>query len=320
LNCHKAVAALILTMCVTVAAAQDWPSKPVKVFLPGPAGSAPDIVMRLLGEQLSRRWGQQIIVDNRIGAAGNVGTAAAASAPADGYSLLFGLSAALAINEYTFRSLPFSPEKDFVPVVSLGISPMMVAVNDHITAQSLAELISLARANPGKLNFATSSSKNVAHLTGATIAAKAGISLIHVPYRTNAQAAAETISGLTQIYIDGIPAVISHMKAGRLRVLAVSSPKRLSNFPEIPAISETIPGFAFVGWFALMAPRGTPSPIIEKLNRDVNDVLKMPEVSSRLLELGIYDAGGTPEELAAFIRNQRRSFAAAVKAANIHPE
>ena len=316
----RIVTALALFFMAACSQAQSWPLKPVKFFVGGAAGSAPDIVARLIGERLTRIWGQQVIVDNRVGAAGNLGTAAAAKAPADGYNILFGQAAPLALNQQTFKTLPFDPERDFVPVVSVGLSPMIIAVNNDLSVRTLADLIALARAQPGKVNFGTSSSKNVPHLTGELLASLAGIRLVHVPYKSNAQAAAETMSGMTQVYIDGIPPMRAHMSAGRLRVIAVSSAKRLPNFPDIPTIAETLPGFEFNGWFAILAPAGTPPEVVATINRDTNTVLKMPEIAARLLGFGIYDPGGTPEELARFVRSERANYAKAVKAAGIKPE
>jgi tripartite-type tricarboxylate transporter receptor subunit TctC len=186
--------------------------------------------------------------------------------------------------------------------------------------KSVPELIAFAKANPGKVNFGTSSSKNVPHLAGEMLANMAGVKLVHVPYKSNAQAAAETLAGLTQIYIDGIPPMSVHMQAGRLRVIAVSSARRLSNFPEIPAVAETLPGFEFVGWFAILAPAGTPAQVVARVNTDVNAVVKLPEVANRLLGFGIYEPGGTPEQLAKFLRAERDNYARAVKAAGIEPE
>jgi tripartite-type tricarboxylate transporter receptor subunit TctC len=316
----RCVATLILALVTPLAGAQAWPEKPVRFFVAGAAGSAPDIIARLIGEGLSKIWGQPVIVDNRPGAAGNVGTAAAANAPADGYNILFGQAAPLALNQHTFKSLPFDPEKDFAPVVMVGLSPMMVAVNNDLPVKSVGDLIALAQAQPGKINFGTSSQRNIPHLTGELLAGQAGVKLVHVPYKSNAQAAAETSSGLTQVYIDGIPPMRAHMNAGRLRVVAVSSARRLSNFPEIPAIAETLPGFEFNGWFAILAPAGTPRTVIDRLNKDVNTVLKSPEMLERLLGFGIYDPGGTPEDLARFLRAERENYAKAVKAARIEPE
>ena len=316
----RLLVAFVLALTGASAAAQAWPSKPVRFFVAGNAGSAPDIIARLIGERLTQIWGQQVIVDNRPGAAGNLGTAAAAKAPADGYNILFGQAAPLALNQLTFKTLPFDAEKDFVPVVNVGLSPMMIAVNNDLPAKTVGELVALAKAQPGKVNFGTSSQRNIPHLTGEMLASMAGVKLTDVPYKSNAQAAAETQTGLTQVYIDGIPPMTAHMKAGRLRVIAVSSAKRLPNFPDIPAVAETVPGFEFNGWFAILAPAGTPAEVVTKINRDANTVLKMPEIASRLLGFGIYDPGGTPEELGRFLEAQRASYAKAVKAARIEAE
>jgi tripartite-type tricarboxylate transporter receptor subunit TctC len=316
----KALAAAILSLVAAFAHAESWPDKPVRFYVAGAAGSAPDIIARLIGDGLTKIWGDQVIVENRPGAAGNVGTEAAAKAPADGYHILFGQAAPLALNQFTFKSLPFDPEKDFVPVVAVGLSPMMIAVNKELPVKSVADLIALAKAQPGKVNFGTSSQRNIPHLTGELLAGQAGVRLVHVPYKSNAQAAAETASGLTQVYIDGIPPMRAHMKADRLRVIAVSSAKRLPNFPDIAAVSETLPGFTFNGWFAILAPTGTPSEIVAKLNKDANTVLREPKMVERLLGFGIYDPGGTPEELGKFIASERENYARAVKAAGIQPE
>jgi tripartite-type tricarboxylate transporter receptor subunit TctC len=314
------ISAAILAVAATVANAQAWPSRPVRFFVAGAAASAPDLIARLLGESLTGIWGQQVIVDNRPGAAGNLGTAAAAKAPADGYNFLFGQAAPLAMNQYTFKTLPFDVEKDLVPVINAGLSPLMIAVNNDLPVRNLAELIALAKAQPGTINFGTSSSRNILHLAGAMLANTAGIKLVHVPYKSNSQAAAETASGLTQIYIDGVPAMFPHIQSNRLRILAVTSARRLPEFPDIPTVAETLPGFNFKGWFAIMAPAGTPPDVIARINRDANTVLQSPAMVARLAGLGIYDAGGTPEQLASFLRSERDAYARAVKAAAIEPE
>jgi tripartite-type tricarboxylate transporter receptor subunit TctC len=316
----RLIASFGLLLIASSALAQDWPAKPVRFYVAGAAGSAPDIIARVVGDGLAKAWGQQVIVENRPGAAGNVGTAAAAKAPADGYNFLFGQAAPLALNQHTFKSLDFDAEKDFVPVVGLGISPMMVAVNNELPVKNLQELIALAKAQPGKLNFGTSSQRNIPHLTGELLNGMAGIRLSHVPYKSNAQAAAEASTGLTQIYIDGVPPMVSHMKAGRLRVIAVSSAKRLPNFPDIPAISESVPGFEFGGWFAILAPTGTPADIVRKVNADLNAVAKQPEIAARLLGFGMYEPGGTPEDLAKFLQAERANYGKAVRAARLEKE
>ena len=312
--------AALLAIAATAAAAQAWPNRPVRFFVAGAAASAPDLIARILGESLAGMWGQQVIVDNRPGAAGNVGTAAAAKSPADGYNILFGQAAPLAMNQYLFTTLPFDAEKDFVPVVSAGLSPLMIAVNNDLPVRTLAELIALAKAQPGKINYGTSSSRNALHLAGAMLANMAGIKLVHVPYKSNAQAAAETSTGLTQMYIDGVPPMVPHIQSGRLRILAVTTARRLPNFPDIPTVAETLPGYDFKGWFAIMAPAGTPPEVVARINKDANAVFQSPAMVARLAGLGIYEAGGTPEQLAAFMRSERDVYARAVKAAALEPE
>ena len=304
-----------------VAAQTAWPTKPVKFFVAGAPGSAPDIVGRLIAAKLAETWGQPTIIDNRAGGAGNLGTQAAVLAgPDGGHNLLFGQAAPMAMNQYLFKEMPFDVEKDFLPIVSLGISPMMIAVNADVPAKTLPELIALAKAQPGKLSFGTSSSKNIPHLTGEMLANMAGIKLLHVPYRAGTQAAQETISGLTQIYVDGVPPMSGHRASGRLRVLAVSSARRLPNFPDIPAVAETLPGFEMNGWFAVMAMVGTPPGVIARVNRDINAVVKDKDIAERLLGFGMYEPGGTPEQLAAFLASERKNYAKAVGVAGITPE
>lgn len=316
----RGTAAVAIFLLAGTCVAQTWPAKPVRMYVAGASGSAPDIIARLLGDRLSQIWGQQVIVDNRPGAAGNLGTAAAAKAPADGYHLLFGQAAPIAMNQHTFKSLPFDPEKDFSPIVSLGVSPMMIAVNNDLPVKSLAELLALARAQPGKITFGTSSSKNVPHLAGELLASMAGVNFVHVPYKAGPQAAQEAIAGLIQVYIDGVPPMIAHLKSGRLRVIATSAERRLPNFPEIAAVAETVPGYSFSGWFCLMSPAGTQAEINARVNRDVNTVLAQDEIRARLLGFGIYDPGGTPEALARFVSGEREKYRAAVKAARVEPE
>lgn len=314
--------ALALTLGGVPAAAQTaWPVKPVKFFVAGAAGSAPDIIARLVGDKLGHMWGQQVIVENKPGAAGNLGTQAAVQAGADdGHNLLFGQAAPLAMNQYLFKSLPFDVARDFVPVVGLGISPMMIAVNPDLPVKTLPELVALAKAQPGKLAFGTSSSKNIPHLTGEMLANLGGVQMLHVAYRAGTQAAQDTLGGRTQIYIDGVPPMAALMEGNRLRILAVSAARRLPNFPDIPAAAETLPGFEMNGWFAIMAMTGTPSAVVAKVNADVNAVVKQPDIAARLLSLGMYDAGGTPEQLAAFLASEQRNFARALKVAGIEAE
>lgn len=319
-SAYRVASALAMALWMAAAHPQAWPSKPVKWFVAGSAGSAPDIAARLVAERLGPMWGQQVLIDNRPSAGGIVGTAAAAQAEPDGHNLLLAQAAPVVSSQFLFRTLPYNPEKDLVPIVNLGISPMMLVVNNAVKANTLAELVALARAEPGKLSFGTPGSKNIPHMTGAVLAQMTGIQLLHVPYKTTPQAASETIEGITQIYINGVPPILPLLAGGRLRVLAVSSIRRLPNFPDVPSISEVAPGFSMVGWFGLMAPARTPSEVIARVNRDANTVLRVPAVAERMLQMGLYDSGGTVEEFGQFIAAERLRWASAVKAARIEPE
>lgn len=300
--------------------AQSWPSKPVKWFVAASAGSAPDIVARVIADKLTPLWGQQIIIDNRPSAGGIVGTAAAAQAEPDGYNLLFAQAAPIVSSQYLFKSLPYDPHKDLVPIVSLGISPMMLAVHPDVKANTLVELIALAKAQAGKLSFGTPGSRNIPHMTGELLASMTLVQWVHVPYKTTPQAAADAMAGVTQVYINGIPPMAPFLNNGKLRVLAVSSPKRLPNYPDIPAMSEVASGFTMVGWFGLMAPARTAGDTIARINRDANSVVRDPKVAARLLQLGMYDPGGTPESFGSFIAEERARWSKAVKAARLEPE
>lgn len=304
----------------TVYAQQAWPNKPVKWFLAASAGSAPDIVARVIADKLTPLWGQQIIIDNRPSAGGIVGTAAAAQAEPDGYNLLFAQAAPIVSSQYLFKNLQYEPEKDLIPIVNLGISPMMLAVHPELKANTLTELIALAKAQPGKLSFGTPGARNVPHMTGELLGNMTGVRWVHVPYKATPQAAADAMAGVTQVYINGIPPMAPFLKNGKLRVLAVSSSKRLPNYPDIPALAEVAPGFTMVGWFGLMAPARTAADVIAKVNHDTNAVVRDPQIAARLLQLGMYDPGGTPEAFGRFIAEERARWASAVKAAGLQPE
>ena len=317
------VSALVFSLCTVgtgAGHAQNWPAKPVKWFLAASTGSAPDIVARLLADRLNPLWGQPIIIDNRPSAGGIAGTAAAAQAEPDGHNLLFAQAAPIVSSQFLFKAMPYNPEKDFVPIVNLGISPMMLAINPSLKANNLAELVALARAEPGKLSYATPASRNVPHMVGELLATMTGIRMLNVPYKTTPQAASDTLAGITQIYINGVPTMMPFISGGKLRVVAVSSLRRLPNFPDIPAISEVAPGFLMVGWFGLMAPARTSPEVRARVNRDTNAVLKNPAVAERMLQLGMYEPGGTAEEFGRFITEERARWASAVKAAGLEPE
>ena len=300
--------------------AQEWPTKTVQFIAAAGPGSGPDIQARHLAEQLSRMWGQQVIIDNRPGAAGTIGVIAAVRAPADNHVFLVTPAAPLVVAPHTMKALSFDVEKDLVAVVGLGYEWMMIAVNPEVKAGSVAELVALAKASPGNLFLATSGRGNVPHLTGELLNQAAGIRLTHVPYKTTDQAAVDTVGGRTQVWIAGVLAVLPHMKAGRVSGIAVAAPRRLPSLPDLPTVAETFADFSVGGWAAIMAPRGTSAAVIAKVNRDVNTVFNTPEMKRRFEEQGTQSPGGTPEELAAAIRRDIKNYALAVKGAGIKPE
>ena len=310
----------LAVLAVSPATAQDWPTRPVHMVVAGAPGSAPDVIARIIGNKLTEPWGQQIIVDNKPGAAGNLGTEAAAHAPADGYTLLFGQAAPLSMNRFVFKTLPFDVERDFVPVVNIGLSPMMIAANPTLPANTIGELAALAKAQPGKLTFGTSSSRNIPHLTGELLKRAGGFDMTHVSYRANSQAMQDVVTGETQLMIDGIPVIRPPVQDGRLKALAVSSAKRLPGLETVPTVAETLPGFVSNGWFAVLAPAKTPAGVVTRVNRDINQVLRNPEVTARMRDLGVYAEGGTPEELARFMKTDAAQWERIVRQAGIEPE
>jgi tripartite-type tricarboxylate transporter receptor subunit TctC len=309
-----------LSLLTGIAQAQTWPERPVRWIHTSPPGSSADIVARVLSEPLATRWGRQVIIDNRPGAAGNIAAQAAARAAPDGYNYFFGVASTLAVNPYTFKSVPFDAERDFVGVANLGVSPFMIAVNALVQAKTLAELIALAKAQPGKLAFATSGPRNLPSITGELFKATAGIDMLNVPYKGSPQAVQSLIAGETQVYIDSVPALAPHLAGGRLRVLGVTSPRRIAGFESIPAVAETLPGFAAVGWFALLAPAGTPGEIVLRVNQDLDAVLALPGVAQRMRELGVFEGGGSPQELDRFMREERARWQKVIREAGIEPE
>jgi tripartite-type tricarboxylate transporter receptor subunit TctC len=309
-----------LLLQVFAAHAQGWPAKPVRMYVGSPPGSAPDIIARVVADKLTQSLGQQVIIENRGGAGGNMAAQAAARSPNDGHSLWFAHATPVVLNQYLFKSPGFDVDRDFAAIVRIGISPMMIAVNHSVPAGNLAELIAHAKAQPGKVSFATSQSKNIPHLTGEALNHSFGIDLLHVPYKASPQAAQDTIAGLTQIYIDGIPPMIAHVQSGRLRAIVVTAPNRLAGFEQIPTLAESAPGLAMTGWFAIFAPAGTPAGVIARVNRDTNTAVALPDVAARLHSFGVYEHGGTPKALEDFIVSERRLWEKTVRLAKIEPE
>lgn len=312
---------LAALLAVPLSHAQAWPERPVKVVVGAAAGSAPDIVARLIGEHLAQIWGQGVVVDNRVGAGGNLGAQAAARSAPDGYTLWFAHATPVVMNQFLFKASGFDPEKDFTPIVRIGVNPMMISVHPDVPAKNLKELIAHAKANPGKVSFATSGAKNIPHLVGETLNQLTQLGWQNVPYRGSQQAAQDTVGGQTQVYIDAIPPMAPHVGAGgRLRPIAVSSASRLPGFEAIPTLRESGVDLVMQGWLSYLAPAGTPKAVVDRVARDINTVLAKPEVATRLRALGTYELGGTTAAFDAFIREERSKWDTVVQRAKIERE
>ena len=313
---------LLSLLCACVPAlAQDWPARPVKFIISQPPGTSPDIVARLLAERLARLIGQQIIVDNRPGGQNVIGAQAAAKAAPDGYTYFFATTAAIVTNPLTFKSLPYDPERDFAPVAMIAKSPMVVAVNPGVEAKSLAELIALDRAQPGKLAAANEGTKTFSGMMSLMLNVTAGTSLLQVPYTGVTPAIQDTIAGRTQVVLVSSAALGPYLKRGELRPLAVSAARRVPGLESVPTLAETFPGFEYSGWFALLAPAGTPQAIVQRVNRDMDRVLAEPEMAQRLRDFGLVNEGaGTPETLGEFLRAERERWVKLVRTIGLQPE
>ena len=317
----RTLLAIAMLAATCPAGAQGWPAKPIRVIVSFPAGSAPDIVCRFVTDRLSRALDQTIVVDNRPGS-GNIlaGQAAARSAP-DGYNFFCATAATLVSNPHTFKTLPYDPEKDFVPVSMIAKGPFFVLVHPSVPARTLAELAAYDKANPGKLSFATDGLRNFTGMMAAWLNKVAGTNILIVPYTTMPLGIQDTISGRTQVIILAVPAAASRISSGELRPLAGSFALRVPGYENVPAIAETYPGFELVGWFLIVAPAGTPPRIVLRVNREMDGILKDPETARRLATLGFFSDGAeTPEAVAEAIRADREKWGRIVKEIGIQPE
>jgi tripartite-type tricarboxylate transporter receptor subunit TctC len=311
--------AAAITLCPLPLAAAAFPVKPVRLIVPFPPGAFNDQLARTLSQKLGERWKQPVVVDNRPGASTVIGTDLAARAPADGHTLLI-VSFAFAVNPSLHRSLPFDTGQDFTPVVLAAGTPNILVVHPGLPATSVKDLVQLARERPGRLDYATAGNGTSNHLCTELFKSLAGVDLVHVPYKGSAPAVTDLLGGQVQVMFDNAPNVLPHVRAGKLRALAVSTAARSAFAPDLPAVAETVPGFDVEVWFGVVAPAGVPRQVIGRLNADINAVLALPEVKNRFAEQGVRVMGGSPESFGAYLQAQTRRWARVVKEAGLQVE
>ena len=309
-----------LPACAQAISQTSYPARPVRLIVPYTPGGSADTLARTVGQRLSESWGQQVVVDNRTGGAGNIGTEMVARAAPDGHTLLLGFIGNLAIAPSYYARLPFDPVRDFAPVTELAAVHNVLVVHPGVPARSLGEFIGHVRANPRKVNFSSASIASPGHLAGELLNVTAGIEMLHVPYKGGSQALIDVLGGQVQAMFSGT-SVIPHVRTGKLRALATSGSQRSAALPELPTIAESgFPGFEASGWFGLLAPAATPRPIVERLHAEVTRGLRSRDVRDRLEKGGFDVVGSTPAEFGAYIRAEIDKWAQVVRAAGLKPE
>ena len=318
--CYAALCAALLACLAAPAAAQTYPSRPITIVAGYAPGAVSDLAARTIAEGLREEWGQTVIVDNRPGSSGNIAAAFVARAAPDGYTLLVGTDATMTSNVHLFRHVQFDPVKDFAPVINAGANIVSLAVNADLPVKSVAELIDYAKKNPGKLSYGSSGIGSPHHLAGELLHQLAGIDITHVPYKGGGLAINDLLGGHIPMAFLSLSAVVPHISTGRVRILAMVEKTRYAGMPDIPTIRETVPGFEMSSWVGLFAPAGTPREVVGKLNDAMAKVLKNESVKAKLAVLGLVVQAGTPEDLAATVRDGLKVRGDLIKAAGIQPE
>jgi tripartite-type tricarboxylate transporter receptor subunit TctC len=316
---NRLVAALVAVFaCLGVFAQSDYPSKPIKLLVPFPPAGGTDTLSRAIAQSISTNTQWVIVVENKPGAGGNIGLDAAAKSPPDGYTIAMGQTSNLAVNPTLYSNLPFDPTKDFAPIALISSQPLIVVVSAASPFKSLRDLVEAARQSPGKINMASAGNGTIGHIGGEIFQRRAGIKMTHVPYKGAGPAVTDLIGGSVDTFFGNSQSVGGLVSGGRLRPLAVTAPRRLANFPDVPTVAELgYPGFEAATWSGLVAPAGTPKPIVDRLNAEAIRALGGSEMKAKLAEDGSTPLGGTPEQFAAFIKSENAKWGAAVRDANI---
>jgi tripartite-type tricarboxylate transporter receptor subunit TctC len=297
-----------------ISAAQSYPTKPIRLVVPFPAGGSLDVVARAIGQKLTEAWGQPVVIDNRPGAGGNIGADLVAKSAPDGYTILEGALSTHAVNVSLYAKMPYDPIKDFAPITLVAVTPNVLVLNASFPVNTVPELLAYARAHPGKLSFGSGSNGSAGHLAGELFKVEAGVDMVHIPYKGGAPALQALLAGDTQLMFDNLANSEAQIKAGKLKALAVTTAKRSSLAPQLPTLSETgLPGFDIYTWWGFMAPAGTPKEIVAKWNAEVTRILSSPEMKAFFAQQGAEPAADSPEQFAALIKSEIAKYAKIVK-------
>ncbi|MCW5575071.1 MAG: tripartite tricarboxylate transporter substrate binding protein [Burkholderiales bacterium] len=314
----RLLTAVFAVSALVAHAAAPYPTKPIRIIVAYTPAGTTDILARLVGQRMSETWGQPVIVDNRAGAAGNIGTEVAARATADGYTLIMGTAGTHGINISLYRKLGWHPVKDFAPVSLVAMVPNIMVVNNSLPVKNVREFVAHVKANPGKLSYGSPGNGSTAHLSMELFKSMTGLNIVHIPYKGSAGVLADVMGGQIAVTIDNMPPYIPQVKAGKIRALAVSTVKRSSAMPDLPSIAEAgVPGYDSGAWFGLLAPAGTSQDVVARLSAETARIIKLPEVNRRVSELGAEPVGGTPKEFATLIQSEIAKWAKVIKDAGV---
>ena len=312
---------LFVAAVPAAAVAQAWPTKPIRLMVPFPPGGSTDIIARIVAQKLAAQLGQGVVIENRGGAGGTLGTAVVAKAANDGYTLVVGTTSTHVVAPSVYQKIEYDPVRDFAPISLIGTTPYLLVVNPQVPAKTLKELVALMKAQPGKLNYASAGVGSTTHLAMEMLKGASNTYALHIPYNGNGPAGSAVIAGQVEILFGSLPAVLPHAKSARVRALAVGTPKRSPSLPEVPTVAESgYPGFDASLWLAIMAPAGTPAPVIDRLHKEIVAAVQAKETSDLLDKNGAEPLTSTPAELAAMIRDGVAKYAKVVKEAGVKPE
>lgn len=310
----RIAACLAAASGISSAAAQEYPSKPIRLVVPFAAGGAPDVIARSIAQRLSQRVKQSVIVENRLGAAGNIAYETVARSAPDGYTLVLATTG-IATNVSLYKQLSYDAIKDFVPITMVSRSPHVVVTQPSLSVNSIQDLIALANAKPGQISYGSAGSGTILHLAGEMLSMKTGVKLMHVPYRGGTLALNDLMGGSIQLMFSDIASAVPHIKAGKLRAIAVTGSQRTLSLPNVPTVAEGgVPGYAIEAWFGILAPAGTPALVVSRLNSEINAILAEEDLKEKMLDLGLELTGGKPEDFGRFLRSEVKKMGDIVKA------